>query len=63
MPELTESEIRLILAAIGRETVVQSTSAFPFVVMTAAAWQGYHSDPKVGCLQAKLSIMLEATQR
>ena len=55
---LTEEDIRLILDKIGREVAVPSTDEFPFDIVSCRS-QGYHSDPVIGKLQAKLSIMLQ----
>ena len=62
MSILTVDDIQLILDKIGRETVVHSSDSFKFDVVTQSA-RGYHSDPKIGALQAKLSMMLEVASR
>jgi hypothetical protein len=54
---LTKEDIYLIMKAIGEETVVKPTDKFPYRVSREG--RGYSSDPKIGALQAKLSIMLE----
>jgi hypothetical protein len=55
---LTVEDIRLIFDKIGREVVVPSTVEFPYEIVSARS-QGYHADPAIGKLQAKLSIMLQ----
>lgn len=57
---LTKEDIRLILEHIGAETVVEPSADFPFRVTKRGF--GYSQDPKIGPLQAKLSIMLEAAR-
>lgn len=54
---LTSKEIIKIIEAIGREVVVEASVDFPYTVV--ASYAGYHSDPKIAGLQAKLSTMLE----
>lgn len=56
---LNAHEIRLLLDLLGQEVVVAPTPAFPYTVTRREP--GYSSDPVKGRLQAKLSIMLEAT--
>lgn len=58
MFRLTKAEIRMILERLELETVVEPNNNFPFAVVTRA--RGYSRDVKIGKLQAKLSIMLEA---
>jgi hypothetical protein len=58
---LTSADIRLLLEKLGEETVVEPNDAFPFRVSRRG--QGYSTDPKIGALQAKLSIMLEMAHR
>ena len=55
---LSKDEIRMILEALGRETVAE----FDGYAVTKPTF-GYSKGPKVGGLQAKLSIMLEAARR
>lgn len=57
---LTAEDIRLIFDKIGREVVVPSSDDFPYEIITSRS-QGYHSDPVVGKLQAKLGMMLQMT--
>ena len=57
---LTDDDIRLIFDKIGREVVVPATDEFPYEIITRRS-QGYHSDPAIGKLQDKLSIMLQMT--
>lgn len=58
---LTAEQIRTLLDLLAQETVVEPTDAFPFRVSRRA--HGYSRDPKIGALQAKLSIMLEVKGR
>jgi hypothetical protein len=58
---LTAEEILMILELVGEETVVAPTKAFPYRVSRKG--HGYSKDPKIGPLQAKLSIMMEAASR
>ena len=55
---LNEEEIRMLLGLLAQETVVEPTKAFPYRIVTRDG-HGYSKDPKIGPLQAKLSIMLE----
>ena len=56
---LSQDDIILLLDKLGRKVVVDATSDFPYEVVTRGS-SGYHEDPKISKLQAKLSIMLEA---
>ena len=59
---LSSKEIRLIFDKIGREVLRPASDEFPYEIVSRRS-QGYHSDPEIGKLQAKLSIMLQmATQ-
>ncbi len=55
---LTTDDLQIIFDKIGREVVIPATAEFPYEVVSARS-QGYHSDPEIGKLQAKLSIMLQ----
>ena len=55
---LTVADIRLIFDKIGREVVVPFTVDFPYEIVSPRS-QGYHKDPAISKLQAKLSIMLQ----
>ena len=57
---LTKADILIILEHIGAETVVEPSPEFPYRVTKRGF--GYSQDPKIGPLQAKLSIMLEAAK-
>jgi len=57
---LSRDDILLILELLSRETVVPSSVEFPYLISRKS--QGYSADPKIGGLQAKLSIMLEMTK-
>lgn len=59
---LTKQEILKILDIIGRKVIVAPSDEFPYYV-TAATSFGYSEDKEVAGLQAKLSIMLDATRR
>ncbi len=54
----TAADIRRILDKIGREVVVPATDEFPYEIVSRRS-QGYHEDPEISKLQAKLSIMLQ----
>lgn len=54
---LTSEDILLILRLIGQKVVVKPSKDFPYTV--SCEGHGYSDDPKIGPLQAKLSIMLE----
>jgi hypothetical protein len=58
MMPLTSEDIRIIFDKIGRETLVHATDEFPFDIVSIRS-QGYHSDPVIGRLQAKLGMMLQ----
>ena len=58
MGRLTKEEILLILERLAEKTVVEPTKEFPYRVSTRGMG-GYSDDPKIGPLQAKLSILLE----
>ena len=58
MMPLTSEDIRLIFDKIGREVVAPATDEFPFEVVTRRS-VGYHTDPVIGRLQAKLGMMLQ----
>jgi hypothetical protein len=58
---LTVAEIRLLLEKLGEETVVEPNDTFPYRVSRKGF--GYSTDPKIGALQAKLSILLEVASR
>lgn len=59
---LTVEEILKLLELLSERTVVAPSEDFPYRVTRKRS--GYASDPKIGGLQAKLSIMLEiATKR
>jgi hypothetical protein len=58
---LTRDEILFLLNLLAQETVVEPSKGFPYRVTREG--HGYSKDPKVGPLQAKLSIMLEAAGR
>lgn len=63
MSALTKEEIRLLLSLLRQEVIVEATPKFPFRVVTdPARSMGYSEDVKVGRLQAKLSVMLEAAR-
>jgi len=55
---LTVADIHRILDKIGRKVVVPATDEFPYEIVSRGS-QGYHEDPEIGKLQAKLSIMLQ----
>lgn len=59
---LTVEDLQTIMEVIGREVVVSPTDEFPFWI-TRRVGHGYVDDPKIGRLQAKLSIYLEAAVR
>jgi hypothetical protein len=58
MMPLTSADIRILFDKVGREVVAPSTDEFPFEVVSCRS-QGYHSDPVIGRLQAKLGMMLQ----
>lgn len=60
---LSKDEILMILNLLAQRTVVEPSNGFPFRIVAAHGATGYNDDPAVGQLQAKLSIMLEATVR
>jgi hypothetical protein len=55
---LTSDEIQFLLGLLSHETVVPESKEFPYRVVNPRGF-GYSKDPKVGQLQAKLSIMLQ----
>ena len=55
---LTVEDLQLIFDKIGREVVVPSTADFPYEIVSRRS-HGYHNDPVISKLQAKLSIMLQ----
>ena len=57
---LKKPEIQIILERLGRETVRDESSDFPFRITRSG--RGYSKDPTIAKLQAKLSIMLEAAR-
>jgi hypothetical protein len=58
---LTREEILLIMGLLSQETVVPPSKKFPYRISVEG--HGYSKDPKIGPLQAKLSIMLEVAAR
>lgn len=59
---LTAEEILKLLELLAERVVISPSVDFPFSITRKRS--GYSSDPKIGGLQAKLSIMLEmATKR
>ncbi len=58
---LTKEEILMILERIGEETVAFPTKSFPYRISRPG--RGYSDDPKIGPLQAKLSVMLEVASK
>lgn len=57
---LTKEEISLFLAFLAEKTVVEPTKSFPYRISCKRF--GYSEDKRIGALQAKLSIMLEAAR-
>lgn len=58
---LTADEIQLIMSLLAKVVVVPRTKDFPYEVVRDVP--GYSDDPKIGKLQAKLSIMLEVARK
>jgi hypothetical protein len=58
---LTKEDILLLLELLGEKTVVRPSKGFPYRI--SCEGHGYSDDKKIGTLQAKLSIMLEACDR
>lgn len=58
---LSSEEVRLLLGLLSQHTVVEPSREFPFRISQPV--RGYSEDPKIGGLQAKLSVMLEAASR
>lgn len=58
---LSKEDILFILERIGEQTVVEPSKAFPYRV--SCKGHGYSDDPRIGRLQAALSIMLEVAAK
>ncbi len=57
---LTSEQILFLLEMLRQKTIVEPTRDFPYRITCDVS--GYSEDPKVGPLQAKLSIMLEVAR-